>query len=92
MVMKKNHIWKGMRFVFFFQTSNIHPIKQKYKSWKETLYFYYIKYFKNQKILKMEKKKKKKTWNKHKRKKVKTRKIIKKEWKKMKQGNGNIKK
>ncbi len=40
----------------------------------------------------MEKKKKKKTLNKHKRKKVKTRKIIKKEWKKMKQGNGNIKK
>jgi len=29
---KKNHTWKKMRFVFFFQTSNLHPIKQKYNS------------------------------------------------------------
>jgi hypothetical protein len=30
---KKNHTWKKkMRFVFFFQTSNLHLIKQKYKS------------------------------------------------------------
>jgi len=30
--MKKKHTWKRMRFAFFFQTRNIHPIKQKYKS------------------------------------------------------------
>jgi hypothetical protein len=29
--------------VFFLQTSNLHPNKQKYKSEKETLYFYYTK-------------------------------------------------
>jgi hypothetical protein len=29
---KKNHTWKKMRFVFFFQTSNLHLIKQKLKS------------------------------------------------------------
>jgi hypothetical protein len=28
-----------MRCVFFLQTSNLHPNKQKYKSEKETLYF-----------------------------------------------------
>ncbi len=28
----KNHFWKRMRFIFFFQTSNVHPNKQKYKS------------------------------------------------------------
>ncbi len=28
---KKNHTWKKMSFVFFFQTSNLHLIKQKYK-------------------------------------------------------------
>jgi hypothetical protein len=41
---KKNHTWKKkMRFVFFSQTSNLHLIKQKYKSEKETLYYYYRK-------------------------------------------------
>jgi hypothetical protein len=29
---KKNHTWKKKRFVFFFQTSNLHLIKKKYKS------------------------------------------------------------
>jgi len=29
---KKNHTWKKMWFVFFLQTSNLHLIKQKYKS------------------------------------------------------------
>jgi hypothetical protein len=42
-IMKKNPTWKRMRCVFFFQTSNLHPNKQKYKSEKETLYFYYTK-------------------------------------------------
>ncbi len=42
-IMKKNPAWKRMRCVFFFQTSNLHPNKQKYKSEKETLYFYYTK-------------------------------------------------
>jgi hypothetical protein len=37
--MKKNLTWKRMRCVFFFQTSNLHPNKQKYKSEKETLLF-----------------------------------------------------
>jgi hypothetical protein len=32
-----------MRCVFFLQNSNLHPNKQKYKSEKETLYFYYTK-------------------------------------------------
>jgi hypothetical protein len=41
--MKKNPTWKGMRCVFFLQTSNLHPNKQKYKNEKETLYFYYKK-------------------------------------------------
>jgi hypothetical protein len=41
--MKKNLTWKKMRCVFFLQTSNLHPNKQKYKSEKETLYFYYTK-------------------------------------------------
>jgi hypothetical protein len=39
--MKKNPTWKRMRCVFFLQTSNLHPNEQKYKSEKETLYFYY---------------------------------------------------
>jgi hypothetical protein len=39
--MKKNPTWKRMRCVFVLQTSNLHPNKQKYKSEKETLYFYY---------------------------------------------------
>jgi hypothetical protein len=39
--MKKNPTWKRMRCVFFLQTLNLHPNKQKYKSEKETLYFYY---------------------------------------------------
>jgi hypothetical protein len=34
--MKKNPTWKRMRCVFFLQTSNLHPNKQKYKSEKET--------------------------------------------------------
>jgi hypothetical protein len=37
--MKKNPTWKRMKCVFFLQTSNLHPNKQKYKSEKETLYF-----------------------------------------------------
>jgi hypothetical protein len=41
--MKKNPTWKRMRCVFFLQASNLHPKKQKYKSEKETLYFYYTK-------------------------------------------------
>jgi hypothetical protein len=32
-----------MKCVFFLQTSNLHPNKQKYKSEKETLYFYHTK-------------------------------------------------
>jgi hypothetical protein len=32
-----------MRCVFFLQTSNLHPNKQRYKSEKETLYFYHLK-------------------------------------------------
>jgi hypothetical protein len=39
-IMKKNPSWKRMRCVFFLQTSNLHPNKQKYKGEKETLYFY----------------------------------------------------
>jgi hypothetical protein len=40
---KKNHTWKKkLRFVFFFQTSNLHLIKQKYKSFLN--YFYYKTY------------------------------------------------
>jgi len=35
-----------MRCVFFLQTSNLHPNKQKYKSEKETLYFYSTKIIK----------------------------------------------
>ncbi len=38
-IMKKNPTWKRMKCVFFLQTSNLHPNKQKYKSEKETLYF-----------------------------------------------------
>jgi hypothetical protein len=74
-----------MRFVFFFQTRNIHPIKQNTK-FKKKHFFYYIKYYKNQKILKMKNKNRKKQEHE-------TNingKIIKKEWKQMKQGNGNI--
>jgi hypothetical protein len=28
-IMKKHHTCKRMRFAFFLQTSNLHPIKQK---------------------------------------------------------------
>ncbi len=38
-IMKKNPAWKRMRCVFFLQTSNLHPNKQKYKSEKEKKYF-----------------------------------------------------
>jgi hypothetical protein len=41
--MKKNPTSKRMRSTFFLQTSNLHPNKQKYKSEKETLYFFYTK-------------------------------------------------
>jgi len=41
--MKKNPTWKRMRCILFLQTSNLHPNKQKYKSEKETFYFYYTK-------------------------------------------------
>jgi hypothetical protein len=50
--MKKNPAWKKMRCVFFIQTSNLHPNKQKYKSEKETLYFYYKNNNKNKKHIK----------------------------------------
>jgi hypothetical protein len=42
-IMKKKLTWKRMRCIFFLQTSNLHPNKQKYKSEKKTLYFYYTK-------------------------------------------------
>jgi hypothetical protein len=36
---KKNHTWKKKkRFVFFFQTSNLHLIKQKYKSFLKIIF------------------------------------------------------
>ncbi len=35
-IIKKNPTWKKMRCVFFLQTSNLHPNKQKYKNEKET--------------------------------------------------------
>ncbi len=41
--MKKNPTSKRMRCVFFLQTSNLPPNKQKYKSEKETFYVYYTK-------------------------------------------------
>jgi hypothetical protein len=41
-----------MMYLFFFQTSNMHRNKQKYKSSKETLYFNYTKYFKNHNFFK----------------------------------------
>ncbi len=34
--MEKNPTWKRIRCVFFLQTSNLHPNKQKYKNEKET--------------------------------------------------------
>jgi hypothetical protein len=42
-IIKKNPTWKKMRCIFFLQTSNLHPNKQKYKNEKKTLYFYYTK-------------------------------------------------
>jgi hypothetical protein len=39
------------------QTSNFHPNKKKYKSEKETLYFYYTKNNKNRKHIKLKNKK-----------------------------------
>ncbi len=44
-------------YLFFFQTSNMHRNKQKYKSSKETLYFNYTKYFKNHKFFNRKKQK-----------------------------------
>jgi hypothetical protein len=41
--MNKNPTWKRMSCIFIFQTLNLHPNKPKYKSEKETLYFYYTK-------------------------------------------------
>jgi hypothetical protein len=41
--MKKKPTWKRMKCVFFLQTSNLHRNNQKYKSEKQTLYFYYTK-------------------------------------------------
>jgi hypothetical protein len=32
---KKNHTWKKMRFALFFQTSNLHLIKQNTKVFKK---------------------------------------------------------
>jgi len=40
-ILKEKKLQK--RRIFFLQTSNLHSNKQKYKSEKETLYFYYIK-------------------------------------------------
>jgi hypothetical protein len=37
--MKKNPTWERMRCVFFLQTSNLHPNKQKYKKWKRNTLF-----------------------------------------------------
>ncbi len=46
-----------MRCVFFLQTSNLHPNKQKYKSEKETLYFIIENNNKNRKHIKIKNKK-----------------------------------
>jgi len=51
--MRKNPTWKRMRCVFFLQTSNLHPNKQKYKSEKETLYFIIQNNNKNRKHIKI---------------------------------------
>ncbi len=40
-IMKKKSTWKRMKSLFFLQTSNLHRNNQKYKSEKQTLYFYY---------------------------------------------------
>jgi hypothetical protein len=40
-IMKKKSTWKRMKSLFFLQTSNFHRNNQKYKSEKQTLYFYY---------------------------------------------------
>ncbi len=42
---KKPYLRKKMRFVFFFQTSNLYLIKQKYNFFKN--YFHYKTYQKN---------------------------------------------
>ncbi len=54
---KKTILEKKMRFVFFFQTSNLHLIKQKYKSFFIN-YFYYKTYYKNQNFFEIENRKK----------------------------------
>jgi hypothetical protein len=41
--MKKNPTWKRMKNEVYLFSPNLHPNKQKYKSEKETLYFYYTK-------------------------------------------------
>jgi len=38
MVMKENHNKKVTKFVFFLQTSNLDPNKQKHKSKRDTLF------------------------------------------------------
>jgi hypothetical protein len=53
--MKKNPTRKRMRCVFFLQISSLHPSKQKYKSEKETFYFYYKKINKKKTYLKKNK-------------------------------------
>jgi len=51
--MKKNPAWKRMRCVFFLQTSNLHPNKQKYKSEKKnTLFLLYKILIKTENTLK----------------------------------------
>jgi len=37
--MKKNPTWKKMRCIFFLQTPNLHPNKQKYKNEKKHFIF-----------------------------------------------------
>jgi hypothetical protein len=46
---KKTILEKKMRFVFFFQTSNLHLIKQKYKSFLKFIYI--IKHIRKTRIL-----------------------------------------
>jgi hypothetical protein len=55
-IMKKNPTWKRMRCIFFLQTSNLHPNKQKYKSEKKHFIFIIQNNNKNKKHIKKRKK------------------------------------
>ncbi len=56
--MKKNPTWKIMRCVFFLQTSNLHPNKQKYKNEKKKHVIFIIQNNnKNRKHIKIKNKK-----------------------------------